>query len=369
MSLTREAVEPDWADTQAGYFRDAAPGQQERRERLRAFDLDGDASAWVETMHRRVLAQHADRVTDRFYAELQRLPGFRSIMARGFDLQDLKHSQNRYLHDFGRDFGQPHYFESRRRVGMVHHQVGVPLALFIAAHRLLQQTLFEQIQQVIDDPDERDALQSVALKISMLDLSLAVETFHGLRVHNLTESLNLIGEREREHRRRADTDVLTGLASRAWVLETLDRALSERDSAGTPMCVAMVDLDYFKRINDGFGHVIGDEVLRGAARRIRRALRDTDMMGRYGGEEFLMVLHEASVQRAYEVAERVRRHIEESPLRVEGQSHQVTVSVGLAGARSGDTLIRLLKRADQALYRAKAQGRNQVCVDDDAAGG
>ncbi|WP_194165263.1 GGDEF domain-containing protein [Deinococcus terrestris] len=154
----------------------------------------------------------------------------------------------------------------------------------------------------------------------------------------------------------ANTDALTGLPNRRALYAAVERLL---EAPGQPACLILLDLDHFKGINDRHGHNVGDAVLAQAAARLRGALRGTDTVGRWGGEEFLIVLPGADAPGASQVAERLRREIGASPF---AEAGPVTASLGVAEARPGDDLDRWVARADVALYRAKAAGRDRVCV-------
>jgi len=165
---------------------------------------------------------------------------------------------------------------------------------------------------------------------------------------------------------RARRDPLTGVGNRTFLQESLDRELTAAALSRSTLCVLMVDVDHFKRINDEFGHQIGDRVLRHVARTIRRLLREGDLVARYGGEEFTVVLPRTSETMAWGIAERIREQIATTayndPELTDGALTGVTVSVGMAcyprHARDRDSLLML---ADIALYHAKRMSRNRVC--------
>jgi diguanylate cyclase len=155
--------------------------------------------------------------------------------------------------------------------------------------------------------------------------------------------------------RLANTDALTGLANRRAIEEAV---------LGLPSCgVILVDLDHFKRVNDEHGHAVGDEVLQGVAGRLESAVRGSDRVGRWGGEEFLVVLSEFDLDRVTRIAERLHAAIGSEPLR---SGLRVTASLGVAVKLPGEVFGQALERADRALYRAKEAGRNRVCVADGA---
>ena len=134
---------------------------------------------------------------------------------------------------------------------------------------------------------------------------------------------------------------------------------------GKPLAMMILDIDYFKSINDNYGHDAGDDVLREFAVRIRKSIRGIDLACRYGGEEFVIVMPETDMAVAALVAERIRRRIAGEPFAIEqgAKAIDVTLSIGLAAISTNDTAATLLKRADQALYRAKRDGRNRVVAD------
>jgi len=157
----------------------------------------------------------------------------------------------------------------------------------------------------------------------------------------------------------ANTDMLTGLPNRRHTLAFLERALAGAREHGAPLAVAIFDIDHFKRINDTHGHATGDQVIRRVALRARAALRDEDMVGRIGGEEFVCILQRSSAQSAEIVAERVRKAVEAGTA-AEDDLPDATISVGLAVYDGEADVEELLHRADKALYVAKREGRNRL---------
>ncbi|MNN17490.1 putative diguanylate cyclase YcdT [compost metagenome] len=169
--------------------------------------------------------------------------------------------------------------------------------------------------------------------------------------------LNLLQERIGRLNRDAQTDPLTGLGNRRG----LELSLSLLEAEGRAFAAIVLDIDHFKRINDGHGHEVGDQVLRRLAELMRRCCREGDLLCRTGGEEFLMLLPGASLDVAAVVAERLRLTVQDTPLEPVGA---VTVSLGVArwdgetGSEPGDAL----SEADRGLYRAKQEGRNRVVI-------
>jgi eukaryotic-like serine/threonine-protein kinase len=161
--------------------------------------------------------------------------------------------------------------------------------------------------------------------------------------------------------RMAATDALTETHNRHRFFELAEAEWEAARLLGRPLAVMMLDIDHFKRVNDTHGHAVGDAVLRAVADRCRAALREADVLGRYGGEEFAVLLPGTELAAATQVAERLRLLIDEVPLQFAGGEIAVTISVGVAAADDATpTLAALLNRADEALYEAKTSGRNRV---------
>jgi two-component system cell cycle response regulator len=165
---------------------------------------------------------------------------------------------------------------------------------------------------------------------------------------------------------RAITDGLTGLYNRYYMENHLAALVEQAVARGKPLTVIMLDIDYFKSINDSYGHDAGDDVLRQLATRIRKSIRGIDLACRYGGEEFVIVMPETDMAVATIVAERLRRRIAAEPFTLQqaGRAITCTISVGIATLDAADDdATKILKRADQTLYRAKRDGRNRVAAD------
>jgi diguanylate cyclase (GGDEF)-like protein len=169
------------------------------------------------------------------------------------------------------------------------------------------------------------------------------------------------------HKTAAMTDHLTGLFNRRGFFEAAEKLIESRKQLGEPVTVMMFDLDHFKSVNDRFGHDTGDEALRAFAQTASTNMRQHDIIGRLGGEEFAAILP-ASVETAMMVGERVRAAFANKGVEIAGHAMNATVSIGIAGAMAERAQVAgLLARADRALYAAKAAGRNRLCTDRDAA--
>lgn len=165
----------------------------------------------------------------------------------------------------------------------------------------------------------------------------------------------------RHFEQAALSDALTGARNRRWLDQTLPRMVQRHLHTSDPMCIAIMDIDHFKRVNDTYGHAAGDKVLMQVGQLVRGNLRPTDFAARIGGEEFVLVLPQTSLQGAVIAAERLRDAIAGTAFEHEGRSlQQVTVSLGLAELERSADYRDMLARADKALYAAKQAGRNRI---------
>lgn len=161
----------------------------------------------------------------------------------------------------------------------------------------------------------------------------------------------------------AITDQLTGLYNRRYLVSHLDTLMRNAAEHHKPISFLIMDIDFFKAVNDTHGHAVGDEVLAEAARRIQRNVRGIDLACRYGGEEFVVAMPDTDLSFAYSVAERLRKEVAEEPFKVSTSDGEIsiTISIGVTSNEGvEDTAEELLKRADEALYQAKRDGRNRV---------
>lgn len=162
----------------------------------------------------------------------------------------------------------------------------------------------------------------------------------------------------------AQKDPLTGICNRAALDEMLQREFAHAQRKDTSLSLVVLDIDHFKRINDHWGHIVGDCALKHVAGMIAGCKRDGDLLFRYGGEEFVILMRDTDIEGARLLAERIRQHIATNTFDCSGADLKVTVSIGISSLRAEDDRASLFARADEALYRAKKAGRNQVCSAD-----
>ncbi|WP_426151041.1 diguanylate cyclase [Pseudomonas sp. DC3000-4b1] len=240
--------------------------------------------------------------------------------------------------------------ELREQVGGLHESVAAT-ADADGLKRLLESRLDGLLGSVDEHRRRREAReQEVA------------ERMRGLseRVANMEREAETHRNVLEEQRQKALLDPLTGLSNRAGLSERLEALAGRLPEDDTPVQLAIMDLDHFKSINDGYGHLAGDRVLKIVADQLRRQLREGDFLARFGGEEFVALFPGATPEVASQLLEKMRQVIEACPFHFKGMRIVVTVSVGTTAVKPRESTETALKRADQALYRAKDSGRNRI---------
>jgi diguanylate cyclase (GGDEF)-like protein len=156
------------------------------------------------------------------------------------------------------------------------------------------------------------------------------------------------------------TDSLTGISNRLAFEITLEETIALMEKEKRKCSALLIDIDHFKRVNDDYDHFVGDAVIRHITSEIKRNIRESDFFGRWGGEEFIVLLRDAGIEDAYRQAERLRHAVKDNPYIHEGDPILVTISIGIAQYRHGEGEDKLLSRTDKALYLAKENGRDRT---------
>lgn len=210
-----------------------------------------------------------------------------------------------------------------------------------------------------------EVMQWLIFTITAISFAITGAGINALRTR-LTKKNDELGEALEQVREMAIRDELTGLFNRRHVMDVLRQQKALADSGNYEFCLAVLDLDHFKVVNDTFGHGVGDQVLKRFATIAETCLRDADYTGRFGGEEFVLVLTQVDVDGAAVVARRLCETLAQTDFTdIEPGLKQVTVSIGVTAYRSGESLDDTLARADRCLYAAKDGGRNQVVLETD----
>lgn len=207
---------------------------------------------------------------------------------------------------------------------------------------------------------QADILRLDLLQFIVMAVTLPWFLFIGGHVKRLQRGLTEVSIKLEDIEERARRDDLTGLYNRRAVLVAMEEAKQRADAAGEPLSICVIDLDFFKRYNDEFDHLTGDQVLRAFAHAVQDGLRATDVFGRYGGEEFVQICRHTALAGAVADAERLRERISALDVPIARSIGRLTISVGVAQYKPGESIMQTFARADEALYRAKERGRNRV---------
>ena len=277
--------------------------------------------------------------------------------------------------DRARLLGKAAYGLARRDVSLISFRIGEGIAGWVAERGqpvLVDDVASDPRYKVL--PDSENRIRSLAcVPLQYRDERIGVLTITSPRAGAFSQDdVELLGFiattmamdiDNARLRRLSVTDPLTEAYNREFLQQRLPPAVEQADRRGEPLAVAMIDIDHFKEVNDRFGHAVGDRVLAEVAGRLRAAIRAGDLLVRYGGEEFLVLLPGSDASKAAEIAERMRLKMESDPILHDGAAIEVRISVGVAEhRRNADTPDQLVRRADTALYAAKGRGRNRVEV-------
>ncbi len=325
-------------------------------------ELTADDEPLAELLQTEVLQPFAEKIINQFYDYLLQHDEMRFYIRDEDVLQRLKQTQTEYLLTLGVDFTSYEYIEYRLRVGHAHERINMPIRLYQAAYLKIQNLIVDSIPQSIRQNEQQlFPLLEFVRKIIAYDMSLAIDVYHLVRIDDMTQSIDHLKHERDDLAVAVDRDVLTGAYSRRYILEFLKHKLAElRRDHKQSFCLAMLDLDHFKKVNDNYGHVVGDHVLQRVVDRVMTCIREVDQFGRYGGEEFILILPNSNLTGGINLAERIRQSIADKTIDVQGKAIPITISIGICQANKDDTPELLIERADSRLYEAKKQGRNRV---------
>lgn len=227
------------------------------------------------------------------------------------------------------------------------------------------------LQEYRERLNARDLEKSNVLEIvgGLLDSTRAMRRFVSSLQESLQENKREVEALRKELKRikeEAITDPLTGLRNRKGLFSAIEKAISDLKRSKQSLCLLMIDVDHFKRINDSYGHLLGDKVLQLIGKTLRQRTKGNDTAVRYGGEEFSVLLPETTLAGARTVAEDIRKVLEQSRIKRLDNNQTidgVTISIGIAQYRSGESVEAFIHRADGALYTSKQRGRNQITLE------
>lgn len=287
-----------------------------------------------------------DDIVDAFYVYLGGVPELAFLLADGERTARLRVTQRSYLETLGIGRDTLPYFESRLRIGRAHERVGLAPTHYLGAYARLLVVIGEALATRLP-PAEVAKVCLVVQRLFWLDADLAMAAYHGRKHDEVVDSVR--------------HDPLTGVSTRGFLMSRLVEECARAERFARPFAVVFVDLDGFKAINDETGHDAGDRILGVVGECIRRGVRPSDIVGRYGGDEFVIGVVEGSAEIARAVAQRIAAELAS---RLASEPRRPTASFGVAVRRAGETADTLVHRADLAMYAAKKSGKNRTVIDE-----
>ncbi len=311
---------------------------------------------------RAIVQNQAAEAIEQFYDHLAQFPEIARFLADPNTLHRLKESQRTYLLTLGEGWDTLDYCEDRLRIGHTHERISLQLKWYLGAYGKLFELLATQItRHYVQQPHEIPDLLVTLTKIFALDQQLAIEAYYGVTTERVDSLLTELAETQHRFKESSRWDGLTKVLNRKHLMESLEMEFHRSQRFKHSFTVIFLDIDYFKQINDRYGHAFGDHVLETIGEKLKKLVRPEDVVGRYGGEEFVVGLVECAADTAGIVAERLRASISMTNFSKDQQTIQITISLGFASLSPEiSSLEELIKKADKALYQAKELGRNQV---------
>ena len=309
-----------------------------------------------------VISSHIDEIIGEFYDHLLQFEELRGILSDATLVERLKGTQRQYLLSLGELGNGVAYAEARLRIGLTHERVGLKQKWYLGAyHKLFELILQRLAVRYSGDASRLSSLVLTLNKIVTLDEIFVVETYYHATMQRLEDSLHRLKDAHRQLEDFSRRDSLTPVDNRRALMESLAMEFHRSRRYQHPFALLFLDVDRFKEINDRHGHAFGDHVLLHIVELARGIIRPPDIMGRYGGEEFVIGLVECYQSGALQIAERIRLKIAQEQCAWEHHSTLVTVSIGVVMLSPEiDQVETLVTRADQAMYDAKRRGRNRV---------
>lgn len=297
-----------------------------------------------------------------FYEHLNKFSELDNLLTRPGIVAHLKHVQRKHLLELGLHMTWPHYTENLVKIGSTHEKIGLKQEWYLGAHSklfdLMSRALFKD--GLLSDEESLETLLTLN-RLFALDATVSIEAYYQATKQRLEALLLELSKAQQDLEETARIDEMTGVSNRSCLFELLEAEISRSQRFEHPFSLLFLDIDRFKKINDGYGHIFGDSVIRATAQITREFVRPANIVGRYGGEEFAIGLVECDSANAFGVAERLREKLESTEIAHNNQRTKITVSIGVAElAGTNDTLEKLIHRADTALYQAKDEGRNRT---------
>ncbi|MCB9879195.1 MAG: GGDEF domain-containing protein [Planctomycetes bacterium] len=308
--------------------------------------------------YRHVVRAELEEIVAEFYAQQTSIEEIASIIGDRDTLLRLQAAQRRYVEQLFSGQYDHEYVSNRLRIGLVHKRIGVPPKYYLSAVKTLRDVILRHLSRHLSDAAELDATRDAIDKMLFFDMQLVFDTYlrsmlvelqvaRDQAEHHARDLERRVAERTRELAQLTRTDNLTGLGNRAGFVDDLRKLLSSARRTGAPLSLAYFDIDDFKQVNDRFGHLRGDDLLRRVGNCLRKLVRDVDVACRHGGDEFVVALPSTDEAGAMHFAKRLSARM--------AQETGVRISVGIAttDAAQEQSVDDLIDAADREMYAEK----------------
>ena len=323
-------------------------------EMLRLLEIsDRDDVDTAYALHKLVLDPNLEVIIEGFYSYLQSHQEYKTYFQPGEQLTRMAQTQEAYLRSLGENFHSPDYFENRLQIGVTHNRINLPPRLYECAYTKLKEII---VAHIPDDmtADEKNKIQLFLNRIISLDIALALESYYQSQLGSLQGSIEELRQSKEQLQQRSLIDSLTGANTRAAVLGLISKLIQQYQNNGAIFSVIMCDIDNLGQVNDQLGHMAGDLVLKKTVEQIKSRIRNKDVIGRYGGDEFLIILRDTVEKDAINVMNNLITYIRDQALKIGDTSINIQISYGIIGIEKEDSLPGLLDRVDKALLKAKS---------------
>jgi len=322
------------------------------KERLRLFQLNKNDLETAQLLQEMVVQPNSRPIINKFYSYLFNHKEYRLYLPSDKVIDELKNTQLHYLSTLGENFGSENYFDVRLRVGVAHSKIGMPLSLYECAYQQLRALILECVPPEFEDKIVND-LRSFVLKIISLDMSLAIDSYMDANVHQLEDNIDQLVKKSKKLQYWCEIDPLTHISNRTCILKNIRLSMLDADKKGSPFSIVMIDFDNLSGINDKYGHMVGDLLLKSAVETIKPLLSDVDKFGRYGGDEFIIALPGKDNENAQEYAKYIHSVIGEKIFQIGNHELELKLSYGVATHEKGNSLSDFLKHVDNSLLDSK----------------
>lgn len=314
-------------------------------ELLELGERDHDIAEMLQT---KVITPYLEKIIEAFYAYLQSHREYKEYFSADEQLSRMSQSQENYLRTLGVNFQSPDYFENRLMIGVIHNQINLPPRLYECAYAKLRDLIVDNIPDELDKVNA-DKIRHFLNKIITLDIALALESYYQISLGNLEASIDELEKTKDILQGRSKKDTLTGAANRATILALINNLLDKFKNDGLVFSIVMCDVNDMRAVNEKLGHMAGDLVLKKVVELIKSRIRTTDYIGRYGGDEFLIIFPSMAEDKASKMMTDINTVLVEQDILIRGTKVNHSFNFGAASVREGDELPDLLMRVDKAL--------------------